>query len=232
MSDPKAKENKKAGQHSGGKVRRTGNLFFTSMSRLSGNPRNAGCNFPAGVSPGTALRLHAIRARIARSNLQRPIRSRAPRCSRFCRRFRGRLCFAASAQTLDSSRKRAVGARSDGRRKSAGTKSIAARCAARVIARAGQRQWCAADATGKYDFWFDLPYDWSKKVRHLHISGWCRADGWKSDCRSAGHGFAARFFQENTASRDRMSPPLLKTKKVRCTAACSSMPLFPRAFRI
>jgi glycosyltransferase involved in cell wall biosynthesis len=41
-------------------------------------------------------------------------------------------------------------------------------------ARAGQRQWCAADGTGKYDFWFDLPYDWSKKVRHLHISGWCR----------------------------------------------------------
>ena len=43
-----------------------------------------------------------------------------------------------------------------------------------IIARAGQRQWCDADATGQYAFWFDLPYDWSKKVRHLHISGWCR----------------------------------------------------------
>jgi hypothetical protein len=43
-----------------------------------------------------------------------------------------------------------------------------------ILAGAGQRQWCAGDANEHYDFWFDLPYDWSKKVRHLHISGWCR----------------------------------------------------------
>jgi glycosyltransferase involved in cell wall biosynthesis len=43
-----------------------------------------------------------------------------------------------------------------------------------IFAGAGQRQWCTGDANEHYDFWFDLPYDWSKKVRHLHISGWCR----------------------------------------------------------
>ena len=38
---------------------------------------------------------------------------------------------------------------------------------------AGQRQWCEADANELYNFWFDLPNDWSKKARQLHICGWC-----------------------------------------------------------
>ena len=42
-----------------------------------------------------------------------------------------------------------------------------------ILPRAGQRQWCKADATEVYNFWFDLPNDWSKTARQVHICGWC-----------------------------------------------------------
>lgn len=33
----------------------------------------------------------------------------------------------------------------------------------------------AADMRRQFHFWFDCPADWSRAVRHLHISGWCAA---------------------------------------------------------
>ena len=41
-----------------------------------------------------------------------------------------------------------------------------------MLRRAGQRLWCDLDTEQPYNFWFDLPNDWSKRTRHLHISGW------------------------------------------------------------
>lgn len=42
--------------------------------------------------------------------------------------------------------------------------------------RAEQKYWREmdeADVRRRISFWFDRPSDWSQRVRHLHISGWC-----------------------------------------------------------
>jgi hypothetical protein len=44
-----------------------------------------------------------------------------------------------------------------------------------MLPRAGQRLWCDLDSEQPYNFWFDLPNDWSTRTRQLHLSGWCFA---------------------------------------------------------
>ena len=54
MSDPKAKEDKKAGSNPAKKRGGPADSSFISMSRSSGSLRCGGSNFPVGASPGTA----------------------------------------------------------------------------------------------------------------------------------------------------------------------------------
>ena len=44
-----------------------------------------------------------------------------------------------------------------------------------ILSHPGQRLWCDVDTDEPYNFWFDLPNDWSTKTHQLHISGWCFA---------------------------------------------------------
>lgn len=44
-----------------------------------------------------------------------------------------------------------------------------------ILPRAGQRLWCDVDTEQPYNFWFDLPNDWSTKTHELQLSGWCFA---------------------------------------------------------
>ena len=56
--------------------------------------------------------------------------------------------------------------------------------------------WMQNGRRSRFDYWFDRPADWTAKVRHLHISGWCLA-AWGDDIAELRARIGRKTFRAN-----------------------------------